>query len=34
MTIDEYMQATGDDGYMDPFVDAGEPREVNHGRGA
>jgi hypothetical protein len=33
MTIDEYMQATGDDGYMDPFVDAGEPREVNNARG-
>ena len=34
MSVDEYMRETGDDGFMDPFVDTGEPVEVANGRHA
>jgi hypothetical protein len=32
MTVDEYIAATEGDGFIDPFVDAVENREVNHAR--
>ena len=34
MSVDEYMRATGDDSFIDPFVDNGEPGEVANGRHA
>ncbi len=34
MSVDEYMRATGDDSFIDPFVDNGESGEVGNARRA